>query len=114
MATVATDIKARTTVLSTVNEREAFAVIKEYLTKSTTLASDTGASNTNTHAIAVTEDTLLLESGILDSLGILQLMTFLSESMGIEISDEDFVAENFKTVGSLARFISEKQSVHAG
>ena len=96
MATVATDIQTR----SSDGEGEVFAAIKEFLRGSTTLGGGT----------EISEDTLLLESGILDSLGILQLMTFLSDTMGIEISDEDFVAENFRTVGSLARFVSKKQS----
>ena len=56
------------------------------------------------------DSTPLLEGGNLDSLGILQLMMFLGESYGIEIADEDFVAENFETVESLTRFVVEKKS----
>ena len=53
---------------------------------------------------------MLLESGILDSLGVVQLMTFLSETRNVEIGDEDFTLENFETVGSLARFVAAKRS----
>lgn len=59
----------------------------------------------------VNSETPLLKGNGLDSLGVLQLMVFLSETMNIEITDEDFVPENFETVGTLARFISEKRSL---
>jgi acyl carrier protein len=55
------------------------------------------------------EDTRLLEGGLLDSLGILQLTLFLGDSLGLEIEDEDFVPENFGTVGDLARFVLRKR-----
>lgn len=55
------------------------------------------------------QDTPLLGSGVLDSLSILQLMTFLSEELGIEVEDEDFSAENFATIDSLARFVVRKR-----
>jgi len=57
----------------------------------------------------ITGDTPLLDSGALDSLGILHLMTFLSENLQIEIADEDFVPENFQTAGSLARLVERKR-----
>ncbi len=57
----------------------------------------------------LTADSPLLNSGILDSLGILQLMTHLAETLQVEIGDEDFVPGNFETIGSLARLVSERQ-----
>lgn len=58
---------------------------------------------------SISASTPLLDSGTLDSLGILQLMTALSESLGVEIGDEDFVPANFETAGSLARLIASKR-----
>jgi acyl carrier protein len=57
----------------------------------------------------LTLDTDLLASGVLDSLGILQLTTFLSGELSVEVADEDFLPENFQTVGSLARFVRSKR-----
>lgn len=54
-------------------------------------------------------DTALLSSGILDSLGILQMMSFLSDELGIEIDDADFTLENFETLGSLLAFIQRRK-----
>lgn len=56
------------------------------------------------------ENTPILESGALDSLGILQLTMLLGDTFHVEIEDEDFVAENFGTIGDLTRFILRKQS----
>lgn len=52
--------------------------------------------------------TPLLQSGAIDSLGFLELMTFLSDEFGIELEDEDFDASNLETAGKLADFVGRK------
>jgi len=47
----------------------------------------------------------LLSSGVINSLGILQLVSFVEERMGIEIPDEDVVYENFHSVDALADYL---------
>jgi len=59
-------------------------------------------------AMALSGDTRLLEGGLLDSLGVLQLTLFLGEHFGVEIEDTDFVPENFETIGDVVRFIQRK------
>jgi acyl carrier protein len=59
---------------------------------------------------ALTLETALLASGVLDSLAILQLTVFLSDEFGIEIGDEDFTIENFATIGTLLDFIATKRN----
>jgi acyl carrier protein len=54
--------------------------------------------------------TPLLETGAVDSLGILDLAAFLGERFGIEISDEDFEPQNFETFGRLIGFVESKRS----
>jgi acyl carrier protein len=61
-------------------------------------------------SVPLTEETQLLASGILDSLGILQLMSFLSDELGIAIDDDDFTLDNFETIGSLIAFIQRRKS----
>lgn len=51
---------------------------------------------------------LLLESGALDSLGVVQLTMLLADRYDIEIDDDDFVPENFESVSSLAKFVKSK------
>ena len=52
--------------------------------------------------------TPLLQSGAIDSLGFLELMTFLSDEFGIVLEDEDFDASNLETAGKLADFVERK------
>ena len=54
------------------------------------------------------DDDSLLESGIVDSLGILEIVTFLESRLGITLSDEDVVVENFASINAIARFAAER------
>jgi len=56
----------------------------------------------------VGKDTALLEKGILDSLGILDVVSFLETEFSIVISDEELVPENFQTLGTLSAFVLKK------
>ena len=44
----------------------------------------------------------------LDSFGVLQVVAALEERFGITIDDDEFGAELFDTVGSLAEFVDTK------
>jgi acyl carrier protein len=50
----------------------------------------------------------LLESGVVDSLGILELVNFVAEEFGVEASDEDLTPENFDSIRSLGAFVERK------
>ena len=58
-------------------------------------------------------ETRLLEGSAIDSLGLIELMTFLTETYGIEIDDDDFSAENFETIGTVARLVDRKLAAKA-
>ncbi len=62
---------------------------------------------------ALAEDDHLLANGILDSLGVLDLVGYLEQEFGITISDEDLVPEHFESLGRLTAFVEEKQSVES-
>ena len=53
-------------------------------------------------------ETPLLESGAIDSLGILELTSFLGERFGITIDDGDFDPENFETPSRLIAMVARK------
>ena len=48
----------------------------------------------------------LLDTGKLDSLGILQLVAFIEERMEIEIPPEEVVYENFYSINALVEFLN--------
>lgn len=50
-----------------------------------------------------------LDHGILDSTGVLELVTFLEETFDIIIEDEELVPENLDSVANLVAFIQHKQ-----
>jgi acyl carrier protein len=52
----------------------------------------------------------LLESGILDSLGILDVVSFVEHQFAIRVLDEELVPENFQSVEHLAIFVQAKSS----
>ena len=55
----------------------------------------------------LSEDEDLLSTGILDSLGILQLVAYIDKTLGIQIPDEDVVYENFMSVNALDNYLQQ-------
>ncbi len=58
----------------------------------------------------IKEDDDLLSEGIIDSLGILQLVAFIEEKFGYSVPDEDVVIENFMSVNALASYLEQKMA----
>lgn len=56
-----------------------------------------------------TDEDSLLDAGVIDSLGILDLVGFLEETFGIQASDEDLNPENFDSIATLVRFVENKR-----
>ena len=51
----------------------------------------------------------LLESGIIDSLGTLEVVEFLEREFGIRVEDEEMLADHFETILAISRFVASKQ-----
>ncbi len=56
----------------------------------------------------LSEKDSLIESGIIDSLGIQKLLIFIEDKISIQIMDEDIVPENFETIEAIVRLIKSK------
>lgn len=52
----------------------------------------------------------LLNKGIIDSTGVLELVGFLEETFKIQIEDQELVPENLDSVDKIAAYINKKQS----
>ena len=61
-------------------------------------------------ARAVRDDDSLLEHGIIDSTGILELVGFIEDSFGIEIGDAELVPQNLDSIASIVSFVQRKKS----
>jgi len=59
--------------------------------------------------LPLTAETPLLESGILDSLSLLQLVVFLEERFGITVGDADLLPENFASVNTICAYLRARE-----
>ncbi|HUF91897.1 MAG TPA: acyl carrier protein [Candidatus Limnocylindria bacterium] len=50
----------------------------------------------------------LLESGVIDSLGVLELAGWVGDTCNVELTDDDLHPDNFDSVSSLVRFLASK------
>ncbi len=55
----------------------------------------------------------LIERGLIDSTGVLELAAFLEERYGLTVFDEDMVPENLDSVSRIAAFVARKTTVAA-
>ena len=56
----------------------------------------------------VDSDTLLVEQGIIDSMGVMDLIAFIQSNFQIEFTDDDLTAENFQNINTIAGLIGSK------
>lgn len=52
----------------------------------------------------------LLETGVIDSTGVLELIAFIEETWGIKIEDEEIIPENLDSILDITYFINQKLS----
>ncbi len=57
------------------------------------------------HDGALEDDDSFLERGIIDSTGVLELITFVEDRFGIRVKDQDLVPENLDSINRLVRYI---------
>jgi acyl carrier protein len=70
--------------------------IKNFLIKARLVRSD--------HALDENES--LIEGGIIDSLGLVELVGYIENNYGIIVGEDDLVPENFDTLAAIQLFIS--------
>jgi acyl carrier protein len=51
-----------------------------------------------------------LDRGVIDSTGVLELVSFVEGEYGITVADEEIVPANFDTVNALAGFVTRKRA----
>lgn len=53
-------------------------------------------------------DVSLLEAGVIDSTGVLELIGFLEETFGLSIPDEDLVPANFDSIANILGYVARR------
>jgi acyl carrier protein len=56
------------------------------------------------------DDASLLEEGVVDSTGVLELVMFVEEFTNAEVLDDEIAPDNFDTVNNLVAYIERKMA----
>ena len=59
---------------------------------------------------ALSNSDSFLEKGLVDSTGILEIITFIEDDFDLSIEDEEMIPENLDSVDNIIAFITKKQS----
>ena len=51
----------------------------------------------------------LLESGVIDSMAVLEIVGHIEQQYGVTVSDDDMMPENFDTIEAIAAFIGSRR-----
>jgi acyl carrier protein len=52
----------------------------------------------------------LLESGVIDSLGVLDLVAFIETEFKVTVDDEELTPENFQSIARIAAYVEKKRN----
>lgn len=56
------------------------------------------------------DDDSFLANGLIDSLGMMQLVSFVESEWKLSVKDTDLVPENFDSVANIAAFVARSQT----
>lgn len=56
------------------------------------------------------DDDSFLDKGIIDSTGIMEVVFFLDEQFGVQVTDEEMIPENLDSINNLVAYIENKKS----
>ncbi len=75
-------------------------LIKEFI--QTELIRDRGHAD-----LKITDN--LIETGIIDSLGIQKLLAYIETTFSVNIADDELIPDNFQTIEAISAFLKDKQ-----
>lgn len=52
----------------------------------------------------------LIEKGVIDSTGVLMLVSFLEKDMGVRVEDDEIIPDNLDTIDQLTAFVARKRA----
>ena len=73
--------------------------IREFVSRNL-LYSDTGFN--------YSDDTSFLQEGIIDSLGVIELVSFVQKTFGVSVDEKEVTTAHFDSVAKLAAFVRQK------
>jgi acyl carrier protein len=61
--------------------------------------------------LALEPEDELLDTGVVDSMGVIELSSFLEETFGVTVELDEVVPGNFRSVGAITRYVAEKRGI---
>ncbi|MEO6186763.1 MAG: acyl carrier protein [Steroidobacteraceae bacterium] len=74
--------------------------IRQFILKNYLFSTDEGA---------LKDEVSLMQAGIIDSTGVLELIMFLEEQFAVKVSDEEMTPDNLDSVERIAAFVGRKR-----
>jgi acyl carrier protein len=59
------------------------------------------------------DDDRLLERGVVDSMGVVEMLAFIEDEYGVKAADDEISEANLGTLRAIARFVASRQAVGA-
>ena len=56
------------------------------------------------------DDASLLDQGIIDSTGVLEIIMFLEDTFGFKVEDSEMLPENLDSIENIASFVARKRT----
>ncbi len=75
-------------------------VVRQYLLDNLVMGGD----------VAIADDASFMEEHILDSTGFIELITFIGETFGIAVGDEEMLPENFDSLANIEAYLARKRA----
>jgi acyl carrier protein len=60
---------------------------------------------------ALADDASLLDAGIVDSTGVLEVVQFLEADFGVKVEDHEIIPENVDSIARIAAFVRRKKGI---
>ena len=61
-------------------------------------------------ANALADDTSLLDQGIIDSTGVLEVISFLESEFAIAVADDEMLPDNLDSIARITAFVAKKKA----
>lgn len=62
----------------------------------------------SSNGFTLDDEESFLEAGVVDSLGVVELVSFVEENFNVQVPDDDIVPDNFDSVDNLAAYIARR------
>lgn len=59
--------------------------------------------------VEIGDETSFMDEHLLDSTGFIELITFVEETFGVTVKDEEMLPENFDSLSNIAAYVARKR-----